>query len=61
MTTYITWNDFKKIYEDINGKRVRTGVRCFHCGHVSLAHSSIGIGHLLRHIKVCQETKENLH
>ena len=54
------WLDFEKIFEVIDGKEVRTGAKCFHCGHVYAGHSTIGTGHLLRHIKVCNKRKANM-
>jgi hypothetical protein len=34
--TYEAWNDFEKIFETIDGKSVRTGAKCFHCGNTML-------------------------
>jgi hypothetical protein len=48
---------FEKI---IDGKSVRTGARCFHCGKYYGARSSIGTGHLNRHVISCQERKKNI-
>jgi hypothetical protein len=31
-----TWNDFEKIFENINGKQVRTDAKCFHCENTML-------------------------
>lgn len=59
-STSEAWNDFEKIYEVINGKRVRTGAKCFHCGQVYSGKSTIGTGHLLRHIKSCDKRKANI-
>jgi hypothetical protein len=56
------WLYFEKIYSIVNGKKVRTGAKCFHCGHkyAGLAgQSRIGTGHLLRHIETCDKRKEN--
>jgi hypothetical protein len=54
------WNDFEKIFEVIDGKPVRTGAKCFHCGKYYAARSSIGTGHLNRHVLSCPERKKNV-
>ena len=54
------WLDFEKIFEVIDGKQVRTGAKCYHCGHLYTGRSAIGTGHLLRHIKVCNKRKANM-
>jgi hypothetical protein len=48
------WNDF----ENIDGKQVRTGAKCFHCGKYYAARSCIGTGHLNRHVLVCSKRKK---
>jgi hypothetical protein len=54
------WNDFEKIFETINGKQVRTGAKCFHCGKYYATWSYIGTGHLNRHVLTCLERKKNI-
>jgi hypothetical protein len=53
------WLDFEKLFSIINGKKVRTGAKCNHCGHEYVGRSAIGTCHLLRHLKVCEKRKEN--
>ena len=55
------WLDFEKIFEVIDGKQVRTGAKCYHCGHVYTGRSAIGTGHLLWRVKVCDKRKANMH
>jgi hypothetical protein len=55
------WLDFEKLFSVINGKKVRTGAKCNHCGHEYASRSAIGTDHLLRHLKVCEKRKENTH
>src|SRR5256885_34449 len=47
-------NDFEKIFEVINGKKVRIKAKCIHCGTFYSSRSSGGTGHLLLHIEKCQ-------
>ncbi|CAO2162022.1 unnamed protein product [Urochloa humidicola] len=59
-STSDAWLDFEKLYTIINGKKVRTGAKCFHCGAVYAARSKIGTGSLRRHVQACQARKKNI-
>ncbi|KAL6634514.1 hypothetical protein ACP70R_027185 [Stipagrostis hirtigluma subsp. patula] len=52
------WLDMEKLYKDINGKKVRYGARCLHCGKEYSGYSSGGTGHLARHILSCEKRRQ---
>jgi hypothetical protein len=43
------WNDYEELFNIVNGKRTRYGVKCHYCKKILSALSTSGTGHLLRH------------
>jgi hypothetical protein len=52
-STSLVWDDYEKLFKNINGKTVRYGARCPHCSKEYSALFSGGTCHLSRHIAVC--------
>ncbi|CAN6210138.1 unnamed protein product [Urochloa humidicola] len=52
------WDDYEKLFKEVDGKRIMYGVRCLHCSKEYSALSSGGTGHLTRHIKSCIKRRE---
>jgi hypothetical protein len=57
-STSPVWQDFKKLYKVVKGKKVRYGAKCIHCSKEYSALSSSGTGHLTRHRDRCSKRKE---
>ncbi|RLN34361.1 uncharacterized protein C2845_PM03G34450 [Panicum miliaceum] len=57
-STSPVWDDYEKLFKDVNGKKVRYGARCLLCSKEYFALSSGGTGHLSRHILVCIKKRE---
>jgi hypothetical protein len=52
------WNNFTKVKDLVNGKRVRVSAICIHCKATFSTKSFGGPGHLLRHVDTCAAKKE---
>ena len=48
------WDDMDKIFASEKGTQVRVGARCHYCKKEFSARSSIGTGHLSRHLVKCK-------
>ena len=57
-STSDVWNDFKKLYKTVKGKKVRYGAICIHCKKEYCARSAIGTGSLRRHRDKCPVRRE---
>jgi hypothetical protein len=57
-STSPVWDDYEKLFKNINGKTVRYGARCVHCSKKYSALSSGGTGYLSWHIAVCVKKRE---
>jgi len=53
------WADFEKIYEEVNGNKIRTTAICRMCKVVLSARSSTGTSHLIRHQKSCRKKADH--
>ncbi|CAO2199873.1 unnamed protein product [Urochloa humidicola] len=51
------WLDFDPIYAEVGGKMVRKKAKCKHCKKLLAGRTTIGTGHLLRHIPICPVLK----
>jgi hypothetical protein len=47
------WQYLDPLDKDVNGKTVRYGAKCKFCKKILTARSSIGTGHLGRHVRSC--------
>nr|TKV91486.1 hypothetical protein SEVIR_9G099433v2 [Setaria viridis] len=59
-TTSECWKDFEKIFKNINSKKVRISAKCIHCATVYATRSTIGTGHLERHVEKYPARKSKL-
>jgi hypothetical protein len=57
-STSLVWDDFDKLTRMENGREVRYGAKCKHCGKEYSAFSTGGNGHLSRHIPKCVKKRE---
>ena len=52
------WDEYEKLFKQINGKTVRYGAKCLHCKSILSGFSSSGTGHLSRHLLTCRSKKK---
>jgi hypothetical protein len=57
-STSPVWDDFDKLTRMENGREVRYGAKCKHCGKEYSTFSTGGNGHLSRHIPKCVKKRE---
>jgi hypothetical protein len=53
------WVDFDEVFEEVNGVMIRTQAVCKICRTSLHARSTDGLGHLVRHLKVCKAKVAN--
>ena len=56
--TSVVWEDYKKLFKVVNGKKVRYAAKCIHCNKEYSALSTGGTGHLARHREKCVKRRE---